>query len=710
MYRFLVHILVLLSWGYTAAQDSVAVHPVRDSVPAQTMDSPFSRQMDDIVVSGTLRPVKRLESPVSVEVYTRQFFRMNPVPSLFESMQLVNGVRPQVNCNICTTGDIHINGLEGPYTMVTIDGMPIVSSLSSVYGLFGIPSQLIERVEIVKGPASSLYGSEAVGGLINIITRSPDKAPVLSLDLMTSSWKEAMADIGLRWKAGKRVTALTGLHLFHYDNPVDGNADGFTDMALQRRVSLFQKLQFNRRDGKTAGLAARYFYEDRWGGEMRWTPAFRGGDSLYGESIYTNRVELIGNTPLFRDVDLSWSYNGHWQDSWYGNTPYIAQQHVGFVQATWQKNAGRHALLSGLAMRLTRYDDNSPATARPDGKGNQPSKVALPGLFVQDEWKIAPRYTLLTALRADHHPDHGLIFTPRLALKWDAGNAGIFRLNAGTGFRVVNLFTEDHAALTGARQVVIDGQLDPEQSVNVNLNHVIRIPFYHAYLNIDASLWYTRFSNQILPDYDTDPNQIIYRNLDGYSRSSGFSLNAEYNWKNRLFLQAGTTLQDVRQFRADGYGQREAIRPILTESWSAVWALGYRFPRADLRIDYTGNVYGPMRLPLAGPMDPRPDMSPVWSIQNLQLSKRFGERFEVYGGIRNLLNWTPGRGVPFLIARANDPFDKEVEYDSGGQVLATPSHPYALTFDPTDVYAPNQGRRLVLGFRLTIPGKTSDKK
>ena len=101
------------------------------------------------------------------------FFRKNPTPSIFDALQNINGVRPQLNCNICNTGDIHINGLEGPYTMVLIDGMPIVSSLGTVYGLSGIPNSLVERVEIVKGPASSLYGSEAVGGLINIITKNP---------------------------------------------------------------------------------------------------------------------------------------------------------------------------------------------------------------------------------------------------------------------------------------------------------------------------------------------------------------------------------------------------------------------------------------------------------------------------------------------------------------------------------------------------------
>ena len=131
-----------------------------DSVPLQKKsDSLFSGSMNEIVVSGTLRAVRKLESPVAVEVYSPKFLKLNPTPSVFEALQLVNGVRPQLNCNICNTGDIHINGLEGPYTMVTIDGMPIVSSLSSVYGLFGIPNQLIERIEVVKGPASGLYGS-----------------------------------------------------------------------------------------------------------------------------------------------------------------------------------------------------------------------------------------------------------------------------------------------------------------------------------------------------------------------------------------------------------------------------------------------------------------------------------------------------------------------------------------------------------------------
>src|SRR5574343_1793781 len=157
-----------------------------------------SEALDEIVISGTLKPVIRSETTVPVEIYTTNFLRKNPTSNLFEALQNINGVRPQLNCNICNTGDIHINGLEGPYTMVTIDGMPIVSALSTVYGLSGIPNALIDRIEVIKGPASTLYGSEAVGGLITIITKSPQNTPLLSADFFTTSWLENNLDLGYK--------------------------------------------------------------------------------------------------------------------------------------------------------------------------------------------------------------------------------------------------------------------------------------------------------------------------------------------------------------------------------------------------------------------------------------------------------------------------------------------------------------------------------
>jgi len=109
-----------------------------------------------------------------------------------------------------------------------------------------------------------------------------------------------------------------------------------------------------------------------------------------------------------------------------------------------------------------------------------------------------------------------------------------------------------------------------------------------------------------------------------------------------------------------------------------------------------------MVITVLGELDPRKKESPLWSIQNIQATKKWANKIELYGGVKNLLNWTPNKGNPFIIARSHDPFDKQVEFDTNGGVIATPSNPNALTFDPNYVYGPNQGIRLFLGFRYTF--------
>lgn len=657
----------------------------------------------EFVVSGTLKTVRRSESPVPVEVYQQAYFKRNPTPNLFDALQNVNGVRPQLNCNVCNTGDIHINGLEGPYTMILIDGMPMVSSLSAVYGLSGIPNALVERLEIVKGPASSLYGSEAVGGLINVITKKPSSAPRLSADVFASSWGEFNADLGSAFKVGKKARVLNGLNLFNYSRPVDKNGDGFTDVTLQKRISLFQKWGFTRKSSKAFSLAGRYLYEDRWGGDMRWTPVFRGGDSLYAESIDTRRIELMGQyeLPVREKLMLAFSYNRHLQNSYYGTMPFMAEQRIFFSQLSWDRQIGRHDLLAGATLRHTWYDDNTPATAAGDSgsRYNQIQRILLPGIFIQDEFKAHKKHRLLAGLRYDHNSVHGHIVTPRMAWKWTINPLNTIRLNAGTGFRVVNIFTEDHAALTGARTVVIRNELMPERSVNINLNLLSRLLIQKKrMLGIDLSAFYTRFQNRIIADYESDPNLIVYDNLQGYAISKGLSLNLDYNPGKRLKAVAGCTYMDVYSMNGG-----EKTPQILTERFSATWSATYTFIKAKLNVDYTGNLYSPMRLPLLGELDPRRPYSPWFSIQNIQLVYNGFKRWKVYGGVKNLLNWTPNRGNPFIIARSRDPFDKKVQYDGNGKVVASGENPYALSFDPNYVFGPNQGIRAFFGLTYTIP-------
>ncbi|MEA9413685.1 TonB-dependent receptor [Flavobacterium sp. PL02] len=655
-------------------------------------------ELNEVVISGTLKAVKRLESAVPVEVYSPVFFKKNPTANIYEALQNVNGVRPQLNCGVCNTGDIHINGLEGPYTAVMIDGMPIVSSLSTVYGLSGIPNSLVERIEIVKGPASSLYGSEAVGGLINIITKSAANAPTFSADVFTTSWLETNVDLGVKFDVGKKATALLGVNYFNYNQRIDNDNDGFTDVTLQDRISVFQKWTFNRKENRLFTIAARGMYEDRWGGDVRWEKKYRGGDEIYGESIYTKRGELIGSYQLPTEEKLVFSFSGnvHYQDSRYGTTSYIANQKIGFAQLTWDKKIGSNDLLAGIASRYTYYDDNTTSTSL-QGQNN-PEKTWLPGIFLQDEITLNEKNKILLGLRYDYNSIHGNIITPRFAYKLKFNDNNILRFNAGTGYRVVNLFTEDHAALTGSREVVIANNLNPEKSVNANLNYIKKIYFPSGtFVGIETTAFYTRFSNKIVSDYVTDPNKIIYDNINGYAISQGISTNIDVNFTNGLKIITGATIMDVSNVE-DGTRQR----PYLTEKFTATWSISYKIDPIDLAIDYTGNLYSPMKLPLLSDTDPRSPNSPWYSLQNIQFTYTGWRNFELYAGIKNLLNFTPKRNNLFLISRTNDPFDKNVEYAPNGTVLVTPSNPYGLTFDTTYVYGPNQGIRGFFGLRYNL--------
>jgi outer membrane receptor for ferrienterochelin and colicins len=659
--------------------------------------------MSEVVVTGTLKSVSKSECPLPIEIYSSSFFKKNPSASLFESMQNINGVRPQNNCNVCNTGDIHINGLEGAYTLVLIDGMPLVSSLGSVYGLFGIPRSLIERVEVVRGPAAALYGSESMGGLINVITKRPEAAPKWSMEFNGGTWLDHQLDLGHAAALGKKWSVLTGLNYFGFDERVDHDGDGFTDVALQSRISVFQKWRMQRKDNRLFSFSARYYYEDRWGGEVEWQRKDRGRDTYYGESIYTNRWECVGvyQLPIKEKIMWQWSYIEHQQNSVYGLTHFQGHQRVALGQLTWDKKIGKWDGLLGVSNRYTFYDDNTTVTSNGDllCPINQPSIQILPGVFAQTEWLKNASHRLLLGARLDYHALHGLIFTPRMAHKWTLPSKQILRFNIGSGFRVVNVFNEEHAALTGARNVVVASDLKPERSTNASIAFATAYKWASGLLiTIDLNVFYTYFQNRILPDYITDANAIFYNNLNGHADNKGINLSVDGSWRDRWRFNAGITWNESATYTWHN-DVLEKLRPFFNERFAGAWSITYVSKKWPLTIDYTGNVYSPMLLPLLGPLDPRSGQSPWWSIQNIQMTYKSGRHWEWFGGVKNLLNWTPLGDNPFLIALSHDPFDKQVEFDSQGRAIATPSNPHALTFDPSYVYAPNQGMRLFVGVR-----------
>jgi outer membrane receptor for ferrienterochelin and colicins len=663
----------------------------------KSLTDSIGQGIEEVVITGTLKEISKDDSPINIDIITPKLFQKTATPNLFEATSLVNGVKPQINCNVCNTGDIHINGMEGPYTLILIDGMPIVSGLSSVYGLMGIPASMMERLEIAKGPAGALYGSEAMGGTINLITKNPSLAPKFYLDYYGTSYLENNLDLSTKLKLGKRMNLLSGVNIYYYDSPIDINRDGFTDVTLQKRISTFNKISFKQKNGKEFSIAGRYVYEDRWGGQMNWEKKFRGGDSVYGESIFTNRAELISKYewPVREKIITQLSYNLHDHDSYYGKTSFMAFQSTAFAQTYWNKQLGkrkRHDFLLGIAYKNLWFDDNSIITQSADGKTDKPENTNTLGLFLQNEITLdsLSKHKLLLGFRGDYHDVYKFIPSPRIAYKWSPNYKFIFRLNFGTGFRIVNVFTEDHAALTGARQVVFVNKIKPEKSYNGSLNIVYKMRASKTSMVIwDASVFYYYFTNKIYGNYDVDPNKVIYDNLHGYAFSEGASLNASLASPGNFKFTLGATYANVRNVNKDSLGAEHSVWQLQSPRWSGNIIVGYNIPRYDLRLDLTGNWYGPQRLPIL-PNDYRPEFSPWFCLLNFQVSKTFSNRFELYVGAKNLLNFLPKDPI----MRPHDPFDKTANDSS--------TNPNGYTFDPSYNYAPIQGIRVYGGIRVTL--------
>ena len=215
-------------------------------------------------------------------------------------------------------------------------------------------------------------------------------------------------------------------------------------------------------------LAFRYLYEDRWGGELDWTLQ-TVGEMKFMEKVFTpNALRLLvrktyqidGKYNILIPITIKIPFMAIWL---------FKPKNVSLLFKEYgERKIGKHQWLGGLSTRYSWYDDNTTATEILTA--NNPNFYMLPGIFLEDEIILKERHKLLLGMRLDQHRDHGVIATPRAGYKINFDEQTLLRLNAGTGFRVVNIFTEDHAALTGARDLVIEEDLAPEQSYNINLN------------------------------------------------------------------------------------------------------------------------------------------------------------------------------------------------------------------------------------------------
>ncbi len=673
--------------GFENFQQEVVVKE-NASVEINAEPVPLTSKLKEIVVTGSLKEVSKLQSVTPVDVYTAKYFQRNPSPTLHQTLANMNGIFPDVDNGVSNTTDVQINGLEGNYTLFCIDGVPAMNGLAGNYALDATPIAMVDRLEVLKGASSTLYGSEAIAGVINIKTRNPATGPRFTLNAFFDSKLAANADVTAvaRLKKVNALFALSGAQS-NYRWDIDNN--NFIDLPLVNRANFYNKWSFVRPENRLAVIYARYLFEDRVGGEMDLRYNERGYDSIYSEALTTHQWQagfqyqfaVKGKLLLMAD------YSEHRQEAFFGANAFKGIQRTGFGQLTWSKQVDTHnELLMGVSYRMNYYRDNTGLSADTNTGGSKFNHIA--GVFLEDEISIAGLHKLLIGARFDYSSVNGPVFIPRIAYKWNSRDENnVIRIGAGTGYRVPNLMNEGFGALNGSRQVVVEGTLKPEVSVNANANYTRVQKLTAGILSIDASVFYTYFFNRIEPDYNDDPELIVYANNKNGAMASGFSVYADFTFSYPLKVGVGFTYTNVFEIEIEDDGEKEKEIPSHVPPLTANFYLSYTFPAPQLSLDWTGNLVSPMLL-TAVPDDFRPTHSPWHTIQNIQLTKKFNSGLEIYLGIKNLFNFV--QKEPIL--RPFDPFNKNVTVDN----------PNNYSFDTTYGFTSTEGIKGFAGLRYTL--------
>jgi len=649
----------------------------------------LAANLNEIVVTGTMKEETKLESVTPVDVYTAKYFERNPTTNLWDALSNVNGIFPDVDNGVTNTTDIQINGIEGNYTMIMIDGVPVMNGLAGVYALNALPVAMIDKVEILKGASSTLYGSEAIAGVINIITKNPSTTPRLVVNTSLTSMLEASADITASFRL-KKASSLLMMSGQSSNYRWDVNGDGFMDIPLTNQANFYNKWNFDRRDSGITTIYGRFLFDDRFGGQINTPGRLVDNDSFYTEWIRTYQWEvgLQYQLPVKDKVMLMGDYSEDYQSAYYGLNYFVGRQRTIFSQLTWTKKLDRvNDLLLGASYRMNYYTDNTGLSNDSLTGVGKVSQIA--GVFMEDELSLGAYNKLVLGARFDYTSSNGPVVTPRANYKWNSKDKNnVVRLGIGTGYRVPNVLYDGFGALNGSRTIYVAEKLKPEQALTTNLDYTRVQQLSGGLLNIDASLFYTYFFNFIDPDYSQSPTLIVYANNTNGAMAPGGSVWADFTFNYPLKVGAGFTVVDVFEIDVDSLGHRSREQTVHSPPFTSNFYFSYSFPVPQLSLDWTGIIMSPMLLSTV-PNDFRPGHSPWYTIQNIQVTKKFKNGLQIYAGIKNIFNFIQ----PNPILRPFDPFNRSVNIDN----------PNGYRFDTTYGWTNTEGIKAFAGLRYTLP-------
>lgn len=526
----------------------------------------------DVVVTAT-RTNRRLgDVPVRTEVITQDAMRAVQARTLADAVEYTTGVQVESNCQNCNFSQIRLLGLSGPYTQILIDGQPIISSLAQVYGIEHIPARMIERVEVVKGGGSALYGPGSVGGVVNVISREPAvSGGAFEIRTERSGGEGVYSGNGaVDVVSADRQTLFTAFGQADSVDAIDVDGDGFTEISLRRLGALGARLNRYAIGGR-AKLTVDFtrIDEHRRGGNALDLPPHEADIAEAVDSLRTS-----ASASWFHSVNATFDYRvtAAWadtaRDSYYGvgrdpNAYGETRNRLALVDTQLNHYAGAHILSWGMQHSADALSDTQPAYGRLTDE-----TYTNTGVFVQDDWTIAKGWQVLIGARADKHSALArAVVSPRAALMWSPIESLDVRLSAARGFRAPQLFDEDlhlSSVAGDVRVIVQDPNLREESADSFMAGFEWKPVVGIGQGLVEVNGFDTRLRDLFhVVERDvpgTAPFEMLKTNV-GRARVHGVEINLGWGIGDRLVLQGGFVEQRARFARAEpDFGSRDFFR------------------------------------------------------------------------------------------------------------------------------------------------------
>jgi outer membrane receptor for ferrienterochelin and colicins len=596
-------------------------------------------------------------------------------------------VQPQTTNVITNSKELRILGLSGVYNQVLIDGFPMIQGLTYTYGISSIPGTLVDNIYVSKGANSVLQGYESISGQINVETKEPDNTDRLYLNAYVNSFLEKHLNANYAFKRGK-WSNLTAFHTIQPAGKTDRDDDNFLDLPLLTRYMLSNKWKYGNQaeQGWNSQIGLRFFNEERIGGQTFYNADIdKGSSTIYGQSVNINQPEIWTKTGYRinnkHNLVLFASAFHQQQNSYFGTVKYDAQQTNFYGNVQYELNYAKHGLKTGVSYRYLNLNE---AVAFTDTflprtyAGNYQRMENIPGVFAENTMQFFnDKITWITGVRGDHHNQFGFQYTPRTLIKYDLAPKTILRANVGTGWRTVNIFSENIGLLVSSRDIIFAEELQPEKALNYGINLTQKFEMKDNNLSgyFSADFYRTEFQNQIFPDYDTDPTKAIIQNFTGTSVSNGFQAELYLKIYKRFELKTGYNYLDVYR----EIGETKQILPF-NPMHKVLATFSYKPLTDKFHFDVNAHWYGRQRLPdtQSNPIEfQQPDFSLPYTIVNAQFTYSF-KQFEVYTGCENIFDF-----------RQRQPINSW-------------QNPFSPYFDTSFVWGPTRGREIYLGLRFKL--------